>query len=706
MMPVSVMGMINYFIESEGQPNRSNIEREIINIFYDSEDDLVQLLELVAAAEETTNEVINRIDFAKTTILGAVLSDVRTAIDIGLEQGTKKINLLIGHLEQLISENSVSMRGAIELANVWLSSGFDAPKILARRDLELVELLELSAEDSPEELRGFIHPVLEDIRATWNIPHVNLNFKIPTFLAVVPPKTRKLFTQIATSEPEEIFGILGCNLLLSKEKSVRKGAIKGLNDRLEKGILTEEILTRIEIIRSWIKEKTVCEALDRISLTGLNAGLGWRLGHRYLKIKKIFTCFPDGRGSQSIYIMLQSGVRTMLVTILVNEKVGIKEAFIVPTESVEETEKFFGEIESDIDCIEVSQEFMTVVSSMSLAEGFQNETLPDVGFIDVLQTIKITDVYPQDFQTSDILARADPANLISKYSARKISSLVKASENWLEKFPIGENWFEDDDYSEATICDANSIEEMESNLWNRLGERREYWSRIFARVALVAHYAKLPELPEFLVVAHAIKEGVDLRKIPIMNDIFQKTLIIWDLKNNQNSKYQSVKILNYQHPKLKENNIDDKSLLELNEALQYNDRSVNWLDGYIVASFAAPKQLAENEFLAQTEKYIQRGKVKNISKLKNLISNILRRFDQISRVLTEAQKIIVPSDQQIYSDWARGFLDCWNNNPCLWPQRTLGRKGQKIKRMLEKASVGESGPNDPRVVANLMNELF
>ena len=706
MMPASVMGMISFYLESEGKPNRSNVEREITNIFYDSEDDLIQLLELVAAAEEPTNEANSKIDFAKTTILGAVLADVHTAIEIGLEQGEKKLNLLNGHIEQLVIDNNVSMRGAIEIANVWLSTGFDAPKILARRDSELAEMLELSAEDSPEDLRVFIGPVLEDIRATWNIPHVNLNFKIPTFLAVVPPKTRKQFTQIAISEPEEIFGLLGCNLLLSKEKSVRKGAIKGLYDRLEKGNLTEEILARIEIIRSWIKEEAVCEALDQISLSGLNSGLGWRLGQKYLKIKKIVTSLPDGRSCQPIYALVQIGTRVLLATIMVKEKVGIKEAFIIPTESNEETNKLFDEIEGDIDNFEVPLEYFSTVSSMSLAEGFHNETLPDLSLIDVLQTLKVMDVYPQDFQTDEMLTRADPKNSISQYSAKKISSLIKASDHWLDKFPIGESWYEDDDYTEAIICNANSIKEMESSLWNRLDERREYWCRIFARIALIAHYANVQELPEFLVVAHAIKEGVDLRKIPVMHHILQKTLIVWDYKNNQNSKYKSVKVLNYQHSKLKDKNIDDSSLLELNEALQYNDRSVNWLDGYIVASFAAPKQLAENDFLAQTGKYVHQGQVKNIPKSKDLINNILRRFDQISTVLTESQKIIVPSDKQIYSDWARGFLDCWNNNPSLWPQRVLGRKGQKIKKLLEKASVGKSGPNDPRVVANLMNEIF
>ena len=288
---------------------------------------------------------------------------------------------------------------------------------------------------------------------------------------------------------------------------------------------------------------------------------------------------------------------------------------------------------------------------MSLAEGFHNETLPDLSLIDVLQTLKVTDVHPQDFQTDEMLTRADPTNSVTQYSARKITSLIKASDQWLDKFPIGESWYEDDDYTEAIICNANSIKEMESNLWNRLDARREYWCRIFARIALVAYYANVKELPEFLVVAHAIKEGVDLRKIPVMNHILQKSLIVWDYKNNQNSKYKSVKVLNYQHPKLKDKNIDDSSLLELNEALQHNDRSVNWLDGYIVASFAAPKQLAENDFLAQTGKYVHLGQVKNIPKSKDLINNILRRFDQISTVLTESQKIIVPSDKQIYSDW-------------------------------------------------------
>ena len=46
---------------------------------------------------------------------------------------------------------------------------------------------------------------------------------------------------------------------------------------------------------------------------------------------------------------------------MVKEKVGIKEAFIIPTESNEETNKLFDEIESDIDNFEVPLEYLSTV---------------------------------------------------------------------------------------------------------------------------------------------------------------------------------------------------------------------------------------------------------------------------------------------------------------------------------------------------------
>ena len=705
-MPASVMGMIKQLLDSEGTSNRSSIEREITNKLYHSDDELMQLMELVAASSEPSSTASGKLEYAKSSILSSVLAEVRIAIDCGLEQGEIKLKQMQDYLQELINQSNVSLRGAIEIANVWISNGFDAPEILASRDPELAELLELAAEDSPGELNDFIQPILQEVKAIWGALNINLNYKIQTFLAVVPPKSRKEFARIAVSEPEEIFGKIGCNLLLSKEESVRQGAIQGFDHRLQNGLLTEEILSRIEIVRPWVNDPTTNNELDRISVAGLNAGLGWRLNYGSVKIKRIVTCIPNARGSQSIYVLLLSGIQTLLANIKIGEKSGVRDAFFVPTESLEETNEIFDEIENDTDFFEVPLEYLSVGCSMSIAEGFSNGILPEMGILDVLETLKVNDVYPQKFDTSEYLVRADPDNMVAEFTERKKRILIRASEYWIDAYAIVANWFEDDEYTDMIISAALPLEQMENELWKYLKTRCEYWSRVIARAALVAYYSKRPELPEFLVVAQAIREGYNLKKIPVMHHIFQRTLMEWDAKNNVNSKFQVPKIMNYKHPMLKENNIDDQSLLELNEALQYNDRSVNWLDGYIVASFTAPKQLAEIEFLAQTEKFVYRGKVQNISKTEQLINNISRRFAQISTVLTESQKIIVPSDMQIYSDWARGFLDCWNNNPGLWPRRVLGRKGQKIKRLLERASSGKPEPSDPKVVASLINEIL
>ena len=706
MMPTTVLGMLKQMLDSEGRENRSKIERDIIEVLFGSESELIQLLEMVATTTVPQSPAAGKLELAKSAALGSVLAELRFTIDNGSERSVNKLKHLEQHLAGMLNDDTLSLRGALEIANVWLSSGFDAPEFLPNRDAELAEVLELAAEDAPHELYDFIQPILQEVQAIWGALNYNLNYKVYTFLAVMPPKTRQHFTRIAVSEPEEIFGKVGCNLLLSKEAEVRAGAIEGFDFRLENGLMTEGILSRLEIVRPWINDKGICLDLDRILVSSLNSGLGWRYSYGYLNIKKIMTCFPDARGGQNIYILLQSGIQTLLANIVIRSHSGVRDAYFKPTDSQDKTNQIFQEIESDSDYFEVPIEYVSVACSLSLAEGLHNGILPEMGLIDVLETIRVTDVYPQGCTVAEILARADVESKVAELTAMKRGKLVKSSEHWIDKFSIVLSWFEDDEYTESVIRDAKSPDEMEAGLWRLLEGRREFWCQVFARMALVAYYSKLPELNEFLAVAYAIRDGLELRKIPVMHHIFQRTLLVWEARTNVHTKFKQVKVINYQHPMLKDNNIDDRSLLELNEALQYNDRSVNWLDGYIVASFAAPKQLAKNELLEQTEKFVHQGKVKNISKLDELVNNILRRFAQISTVVSESQKIIVPSDKQIYIDWARGFLDCWNNNPGLWPRRILGGKVKRIKKLLEKASAGKSGPDDPRLVATLINEML
>lgn len=419
--------------------------------------------------------------------------------------------------------------GSMAMTRCYVRAGLPVPEDLAPDEYAIAAAAPLISPDDNAHPEAVFAPILDNLLSTAGDDPSLLHEAFAEVLPRIPTGARYMLCKLATANPDTRFEPLGCAWLLDPTEPVRDGAMEGLRDRLAAGRLSAQAVSRLKILRTWLADESLRQRVDLLLKDAIRSGLA--SNHKAQPSHRVigYVSSPiDGAGAQSLAIALRKGRTRSLAVVLLKPEFGVKDAYVAPCAGAAEQRGIMQQItdpENEGHEGHVSSDYIQAVLAFALTDGLAHGATPAPGLVDVVDICAIAKLRPADGASTQILLdRYDPDNLISSLSPEEYDALVAASANWPATYPILGSWFEENDDIFAGLGAKATKAARKKAIWAWLETRRDFWSSVIARTALLLRDRDEPLARSFAVTAHALTQGHALQRIPVMSLITAQTL--------------------------------------------------------------------------------------------------------------------------------------------------------------------------------------
>jgi hypothetical protein len=619
-------------------------------------------------------------------ILSAALDGARMTQEKGQARGGALIAALEAAVAQLGKDASLTMPGRLALSRAWLRAGLVPPTQLALSEGMLDDVASGHDPVDPSQLDAMIDDMFGDLIGQAEGDVAAVHAALSEMLPSLPAEAREMLITAALARPGGMFGRLGCAFLLDPTEGTRLAAAQGLAARLAAGHLEAEVAAQLVILRSWLPEDAARARLDSLLRDAMRRGVSGGAVARPWQVHKVLATLPDGTGSQSIGVSVQTGSRRALAMLLLKQDFGVKDAYMIPCTSATEQRKILTSLEAKTGALQVSPDYLHSALELALADGLAHGLPPTAGLIEIAEVCGLTGLRPQDQSTPDLLTALDPQARLSKLSPQARGKLINASEFWCDDHPLTNSWFEDSDTSRSVLDTRRAPRAMEAALWTWLETRREWWARIMTRSALLLQAAGHEDVQSFVATARSLLEGRALRNIPIMLDIHDTTIGAWlhgdDGGDDRLDPDIGLQILDDADNRPPMPAPEKKG--ELGKLLKDTDLSPEWIDGYLAAICIAPKMISPDRWIQPVLRAVLSSL--NERSLQRFLNLLMHRNNAALAVLAEPksmERALRAMASLGQSDWSEGFLAGKQSfKPC-WPAKSLGESDKAVLRQIE-----------------------
>lgn len=614
-------------------------------------------------------------------LLSAILDEARMARENRQRRGEDMILALETEVARINRSGTLTLSGSFALGQVWFQASLPAPAGLVLRDAQLLEATSHAAQamdtGDAEAISSLFDALFGDLVKDSDGSLTALHGALCACLPVLPEDSRQALARVAVGQKGPIFADLGATWLLDPSALLRKAALLGLRDRQCAGQLSRETLARLTVIRSWIQDDETHAGLDTIIREGMRQD-GDQAGPAKTtpKLHRVLTSMIDGSGAQSITVAVQGSAGRMVAVVLLKEGYGVKDAYVIPCQSASEQKRLITEIAGRIDGMDVPVSYLVEALPLAMAEGAACGHTPAPGLIEVAMVCGLTDLRPTSGELTDIIHTLDPLGRVAALSVQARGRLIMASEHWEDDYPILTSWFEDSDEIFGALDTLRTSAAAKKQLWAFLESRRAHWARLIARMGLlIAAGGDIAD--EFTATALALAEGRDLKKIPIMEVVFDQTLHVWSERHDTSALSMQAAM---QGPSVARSAPSPEKPGELARLLRKSSISPVWLDGYLLACCIAPDPVMPGEWIEPLYNIVgpslgERGVVR-------FLDIVMLRYNATLRALQDSRNM-VPGDQGELPDWADGVLTAWEAMKVHWPARALGKEGKTMRILFE-----------------------
>ena len=311
-------------------------------------------------------------------------------------------------------------------------------------------------------------------------------------LGILPPEFGLTFLDGVSSRDKGRCARLIVYCLLHASSEVRLRAASDLEERANSGLLEPKTLALLALVRSWMPADRARKILDETLRTALRRERFRPLESPVRHPVELLATLPMGCGAQALFVSLEGDEGRAIVSVLLDAKRGVTDAFVLEDEAVRETESTPA---TGVEISEVQKEAFELMLSAALADG---------------------------------LAGLDPAGEIASLAEPERERLIGRSALWCADHEELGTWFEGTKVFDEAVNSTRGVREAETVFWGRLEERRGEWA---LRMLRTAHVLKVSrdddEWRSFAATASAMLDGRALDTIPVMVHIFNATVDAW-----------------------------------------------------------------------------------------------------------------------------------------------------------------------------------
>lgn len=300
------------------------------------------------------------------------------------------------------------------------------------------------------------------------------------------------FAELTTAMPAQLQLSLLEGLVFADDPSLRKAAIGWLlaeaaiatplasmiEETARQGLVSATSVTNLMLIRNWVSEdrRRTIDAIIRAA-----RAVGSVPEKRpAIQVRELLISERDGAGAQSIFGSIKQGKKNALVSILIKQGHGVRDAWVAPSLSRPEIEDMLDHIASEMSVHETTAEDTAVILSSALADGPANSP-PPFALVQAITLIGLSDVASKFVSVDDLVASMLSDADAAMTDAKAVGRAVRASGRWLATNPQLDSWFESGDDVAAAIKHKRKIEDRITAIIEQVMEpKRAFWASVIA----------------------------------------------------------------------------------------------------------------------------------------------------------------------------------------------------------------------------------
>ncbi|MGM0476293.1 MAG: UPF0149 family protein [Pseudomonadota bacterium] len=435
----------------------------------------------------------------------------------------------LDHLERAIAapEVSITLPGLQALAAAHIRRRLPLPEALKERR-EALFPFEPTDDQVREEVAGLRAHLAKFPEARTGAPDPFADLFLEHLSVLPESHQRALIRELIANADDPVWLRIALCWLLAIAPEVREPTVHALVDRSRDRGLPADVATRLPLLRHWLPDPDQREALDEVIQSAMRRGdlAGAMETAPRLAIHDRFASLPDGAGAHYLAFTAadEQGAWTVGM-ILLKAGRGVRDAFMREGLETGSMRALLDEMATGSDLFPVTAATADTLLSGALAENRANGEPPSPALLSATSLFDLDEPRPQPMEAEQWLELLDPNDQLPNMTPQRYGRLVNRSADWPEPYPVTESWF---------ARDLELFQRLEENLRPRATDRviREHfeahradWAEFCFRAALV-----LADTPgndnalTFLATAHALLNGRELKRIPVMREAMDRTL--------------------------------------------------------------------------------------------------------------------------------------------------------------------------------------
>lgn len=476
------------------------------------------LVVLAAQDDDTSHSAVQ--------LLSLLLDEARMGLENDNEFAEDFLETIEMAVQAGLAAEAIQQKNLMEFASLYRKVGLPVPQSFMIDPDNMGPPPDMEDFDLSENLESLARDVMAEGGSAYDLFNA-----IDAMLAAVPEEVQAgLANHIATMDGA-FFERCALFMLLSGSDLVQEAVIAGLFERLDGSALGAETMTLLPMIRGWFISGPTQAGLDKLIKKARRKTTPGQSRVAGPQSQEIIASITDGVGAQSIAVVFKQGSKVMLGMILIKTGYGIKDGFLVPSETSDEAEHMVGQLRAETGADDISADTFRVLLEGALADGLESGCLPAPGFLDVIEACNLFDLRPQELDLPTLLNLADPDRKVQDASAQALGRWVNDDIALDRMQHLTDSWFEDTQETRDIVATERTARSIETKIWKFLETRRDIWARRFLQTAVMLRDGdRLREWKTLTASAYGLMNGRALKRIPLMEDIMYTTIEADDAK--------------------------------------------------------------------------------------------------------------------------------------------------------------------------------
>ena len=490
----------------------------------------IQIIDIINGMKEARVEKNPSSYTACIFALDVCVSQLQSASENKNRQADKLLNQLMSHMAVIINSKSHTLSFWLPILNAFYEVHVTLSDDLKNAYLSLAND---ESDDSTDEEYSHLNAIRDLIMELSDLSEFDIaeNFFAQSY-AMPPDFFIDLILDLYNIDEGHDIALLS---LLHPKFEVREVVVSTLDSLMSTITLSPASLSRLQMIKNWYPADYHDQFDGWIKLQR-KKGVVFHREVQHAAIIQLKASEIDGGGAQGIFIHLRKARKNKLSGLLFKQSIGIKDAWITPVISKEDVHRYYDDAFDDSLILRnIDLSYLIMMTNHFLAIMLEQGSMPDLHLLEIQEELGVLFI-PKRLDVDDLLQHLSIQ--ISPFTQDAIEKSFKRSKTWLQTKKFTESWFMENASVDKLVnrcsnfVDGVKVCQLDEAVLAVFKEdmelHRDQWLFHFLWVSLwMKSCARKNEKmwQDSYMIAHAIKSGEPLDKIPILQDICRQSVI-------------------------------------------------------------------------------------------------------------------------------------------------------------------------------------